>query len=149
MAPDAEQLRRRAEIRAVAEQLIARHGLPMKVVSTGQASRRGASDRTAVICYLAPARVDFRALLPDLTRALHSRVELRHVSGREAAALVPGTGSCGLELCCVARGLDAASCALMSLPRRDAPPHGPPTTGACGRLLCCLAYEPEDPGAPE
>jgi len=142
MAPDAELLRRRAEIRAVAEELIARHELAMKVLTTDQVARRGPGDRLAVICYAAPARVDFRALLPDLTRALRSRVELRQVWGREAASLVSGTGSCGLELCCAVRGVDPASCGLRELPRRDLPAHGPQSTGACGRLLCCLAYEP-------
>ena len=150
MGPDAEVLRRRAEIRAIAEELIAQHGLPMKVVSTDQVTRRGGTDRVAVVCYLAPGRVDFRALLPDLARALHARIDLRQVSGREAASLVPGIGQCGLDSCCVVRGLDAATCALRAARPQDLPPHSGPTTGPCGRLLCCLAYESGPPsGRPD
>ena len=145
MAPDAELIRRRAEIRAVAEELIARHGLGMKVVSAEQVPRRGSAERIAVICYLAPGRVDFRALLPDLARALHTRIELRQVSGREAASAVSGIGQCGLEFCCVVRGLDAATCRLRAARPQDLPPHSGATTGPCGRLLCCVAYEAVTP----
>ena len=90
----------REEAAGVAQSLIARHGLPMKVVGVDYVDSLPDVDRLVAIYYTAPHRVDFRALLRDLARGLNARIDLRQVGSRDAARLIGGIGSCGRELCC-------------------------------------------------
>ena len=140
---DALNRRRRAEIAAVARRLIARHELPMRVVGVDFVDQSEEFDQQAVVYFEAPGRVDFRALLTDLARALQARIDLRQIGPRDAAAIIGGLGSCGREVCCATVG-----------PRRDPLPPGlareqrlpnNPTQfqGTCGRSMCCLAFESE------
>lgn len=144
LARDEANRARRAEIRVVAEELIARHRLPMSVVAVDHVDRLIDTDRVAVIYFKAPHRVDFRAVLGDLARALQSRIDLRQVGSRDVAALVGGVGPCGREQCC-------ACChpATEPVPARLARDQEHPAaalqlSGSCGRLKCCLAYEHQE-----
>lgn len=137
LARDEASRERRAEIMAVATELVARHGLPMTVLAVDHIDRSSDADRLAVIYFRAPHRVDFRALLGDLARALRARIDLRQVGDRDAAALVGGVGPCGRELCCTLIG--PATKPVRTT--RNAEPGG-----ACGRTQCCLAVSGPRPG---
>jgi cell fate regulator YaaT (PSP1 superfamily) len=138
---DASNRHRRAEIAAVARRLVARHELPMRVVGVDFVDQSDEFDQQAVVYFEAPGRVDFRALLADLARAVQARIDLRQIGSRDAASIVGGFGPCGREVCCALIG-----------PRQDPLPPGvardqsvpnnpSQLQGACGRLMCCLAYE--------
>lgn len=140
LARDAQQRRVRAEIRALAEALIAEHRLPMTVVAVDYADRRVEVDRLAVVYFKAPHRVDFRALLGELARGLRCRIDLRRVGARDTAALVGGVGPCGREFCCVHAPVAEPVPARVSR-EQEATNHALQVAGGCGRLKCCLAYE--------
>lgn len=51
--------------------------------------------------YTAPARVDFRELLKDLTQEFRRvRIDLRHIGVRDETSMMKGCGLCGREFCC-------------------------------------------------
>ncbi len=132
---------RRAQIALVARQLVARHDLPMRIVGVDFVDQSDDFDQQAVIYFEAPGRVDFRALLGDLARALQARIDLRQVGARDAAALVGGLGMCGREVCCAAMGPQREPI-HGGLVREQSLPHSQSQfQGTCGRLMCCLAYE--------
>ena len=87
---DARNRAKRAEIAAVARRLIAQHDLGMRVVGGDYVDRSAEFDQLAVVYFEAPGRVDFRALIPDLARALKARIDLRQVGSRDAAAILGG-----------------------------------------------------------
>ena len=91
---------RRRQIREIAVERIAAHRLPMKVVATDYVDSSPEYDKLAVVYFTAPGRVDFRALIGDLARAVGARIDLRQVSWRDTAQLTGGVGMCGRELCC-------------------------------------------------
>lgn len=125
---------RRAEIAAVARALVGQHGLPMRILAVDhQQSDNG--QPLAVIYYSAPERVDFRAMLSDLSRALQCRLDLRQVAERDAARLVSDIGSCGRPSCCT-------TClqAVKPVPGNAGRLLHGAGLGACGRPMCCLAY---------
>ncbi|HMR13350.1 MAG TPA: regulatory iron-sulfur-containing complex subunit RicT [Arachnia sp.] len=131
----------REEAAGVAQSLIARHGLPMKVVGVDYVDSLPDVDRLVAIYYTAPHRVDFRALLRDLARGLNARIDLRQVGSRDAARLIGGIGSCGRELCCTTFMVDFEPASLR-LARVQGLPNNPlQISGACGKLMCCLAFE--------
>ncbi|MFT4108454.1 PSP1 domain-containing protein [Propionicimonas sp.] len=138
---DGANRRRRAEIAAVARRLISRRGLSMRVVGVDFVDQSDAFDQQAVVYYEAPGRVDFRELLVDLARTLQSRIDLRQVGARDAAALLGGLGPCGREVCCATMGPRRAT-VPGGLARDQAPLHSQSQLqGTCGRTMCCLAYE--------
>ncbi|MGC3995674.1 MAG: regulatory iron-sulfur-containing complex subunit RicT [Propionicimonas sp.] len=138
---DGANRRRRAEIAAVARRLISRRGLPMRVVGVDFVDQSEAFDQQAVVYYEAPGRVDFRELLTDLARTLQSRIDLRQVGARDAAALLGGLGPCGREVCCATMGPRHATLSG-GLARDQTPLHSQSQLqGTCGRTMCCLAYE--------
>lgn len=141
LARDARNRERRAELRSVAADLIARHRLPMTVVAVDLLDRDADAGRVVVLYFKAPHRVDFRALVGDLARKLRARIDLRQVGARDVCALVGGVGACGRETCC------SAGCPLAEpLPSKisqdqEAANAALQLAGACGRMKCCLAYE--------
>lgn len=142
---DLDRDRRNREIRSdaarTARDLIAQHGLPMKVVGIDFLDRSTAYDRLVAIYYTAPHRVDFRQLLGDLARALQSRIDLRQVGARDAARLIGGVGSCGRELCCTTFLTDFEPVSTRLAKVQGLPSNPLQIAGACGRLMCCLKYE--------
>jgi len=138
---DVANRRRRAEAKVVAKRLIKRHELPMKVMGVDYLDRGEDFDELIVVYFTAPHRVDFRALVSDLARALRARIDLRQIGSREGAKLVGGLGSCGRELCCATflKGFEPVSLRMAKL--QDLPANPLRISGACGRLMCCLKYE--------
>ncbi|MEP6599391.1 MAG: regulatory iron-sulfur-containing complex subunit RicT [Actinomycetota bacterium] len=127
----------RASAKVAAKRLIREHGLPMKVSGVDHVADAG---RT-VIYFTAPHRVDFRALVRDLSATLHGRVELRQLSARDQARLTGGIGSCGRELCCSTFLVDFEPVSVRMAKDQDLPLNPMRISGACGRLMCCLKYE--------
>ena len=54
----------------------------------------------ATFYYTAEGRVDFRALIIQLSKAFHIRIEMRQIGMREEACRIGGIGPCGSYLCC-------------------------------------------------
>lgn len=113
------------------------HGLPMKVLAADPQADTG---RT-VIYYTAPHRVDFRALLRDLSATLSTRIELRQLSDRDAVKAVGAIGSCGRETCCSSFLKDYEPITLTMATDQDLPTNPLRISGVCGRLMCCLKFE--------
>lgn len=94
--------------------------------------------------YTAPARVDFRELLKDLTQEFRRvRIDLRHIGVRDETAMMKGCGLCGREFCCCSflKNFDSIN---IKLAKDQGMPISPSKiSGTCGRLLCCLNYEYE------
>lgn len=133
---------RRAEIAAVARALIAEHELQMRLVGVDFVDQSDQFDQQAVIYYEATTRVDFRGLLTDLARALRSRIDLRQIGARDAAAILGGLGSCGRECCCSLMGPPREPMSIRMARNQEL--HGQQQVlGVCGRLMCCLSYENE------
>jgi hypothetical protein len=136
-----------ASARAIVLDLIERHELNLKVVAVDLVEADPDYGRLVRVFYTAPARVDFRALVVDLARALRCRIDMRQIGDREAAGRVGGAGVCGLCLCC-ASWLDRPSPVPVSLTRSLPAAHEPERmVGCCGRLMCCLRYESGDDAA--
>jgi cell fate regulator YaaT (PSP1 superfamily) len=129
--------RKRAAARVAARKLIREHGLPMKVSGVDFVHD---TNRTTIY-FTAPHRVDFRALVRDLSATLHGRVELRQLSARDEARLTGGIGSCGRELCCSTFLVDFEPVSVRMAKDQDLPLNPLRISGACGRLMCCLKYE--------
>ncbi len=129
--------KKRAAARVAAKRLIREHALPMKL--SGVDYVVAANETT--IYFTAPHRVDFRALVRDLSATLHGRVELRQLSARDEARLIGGIGSCGRELCCSTFLVDFEPVSVRMAKDQDLPLNPLRISGACGRLMCCLKYE--------
>ena len=129
--------KKRASARVAAKRLIREHDLPMKVSGVDYI----ASTNHTTIYFTAPHRVDFRALVRDISATLHGRVELRQLSARDQARLTGGIGSCGRELCCSTFLVDFEPVSVRMAKDQDLPLNPLRISGACGRLMCCLKYE--------
>lgn len=120
--------------------LIAAHELGMNVVAVDVLDQ---PEKLVAVYYLADERVDFRALVSDLARALRTRVDLRQIGARDATRLNGGIGSCGRALCC-STWLTEFEPISVRLARSQAMSANPmQISGACGKLLCCLRFEHE------
>jgi cell fate regulator YaaT (PSP1 superfamily) len=136
---DARNRRRRAEARVAAKRLVRAHDLPMKVAAVDYVDR---GDRPRFVVYFsAPHRVDFRALVRDLSRAVGTRVELRQLGARDEARVQGGIGPCGRDLCCATFLKDFEPVSIRMAKDQDLPLNPLKISGACGRLMCCLKYE--------
>jgi cell fate regulator YaaT (PSP1 superfamily) len=140
---DLEQMKKMKEKEAEAltkcEELVQRFHLPMKLLS----AEYNLDGSYLTIYFKSEKRVDFRALLRELSSTLKTRVELRQVGTRDAAKLVGGVGRCGRPLCCACH-LSKFETISMKMAREQNLPLNPANiSGVCGRLLCCLSYENE------
>jgi len=129
--------KKRAAARVAARKLIREHGLPMKVSGVDYVV---ATNHTTLY-FTAPHRVDFRALVRDLSATMDGKVELRQLSARDEARLTGGIGSCGRELCCSTFLVDFEPVSVRMAKDQDLPLNPLRIAGACGRLMCCLKYE--------
>lgn len=132
-----EQEERKAQ--KVCQEHIDKRALPMNLVDTEFTFDR----HKITFFFTAENRVDFRELVRDLARELHSRIELRHIQVRDRSKVIGGLGCCGRVLCCtswldefVPISMRMAKCQNLSL-------NPGKISGQCGRLLCCLNYENE------
>ena len=118
--------------------LIQQHKLNMNLVQC-----RITFDRKKItFYYTAPERVDFRALLKDLTQVFtRVRIDLRHIGVRDETSILEGVGVCGRPFCC-SSFLRKFATINVKLAKDQGMPIAPgKISGTCGRLLCCLTYE--------
>ncbi|MDI6716321.1 MAG: stage 0 sporulation family protein [Actinomycetota bacterium] len=140
---DREQLKankeKEEEAFKIAEEKIAKHGLPMKLIEVEYVF-----DRSKIIFYFtADGRVDFRELVKDLAAVFKTRIELRQIGVRDEAKMVGGLGPCGQRLCCTVFLGDFEPVSIRMAKEQDLPLNPLKISGICGRLMCCLKYEYE------
>jgi cell fate regulator YaaT (PSP1 superfamily) len=138
---DERNRKRKTEATITARRIIRKSGLPMKVAAVDVIDTRPDVDHLVLIYFSAPHRVDFRELVRELARSLHSRIELRQVSARDEARVQGGIGSCGRDLCCATFLTDFEPVSLRMAKDQDLPLNPLRISGACGKLMCCLKYE--------
>lgn len=143
LARDETNRQQRADAAEVAKALIERHGLAMKLLAVDFIDQSTEYDRLTVLYYQSAGRVDFRALLGDLVRALRSRIDLRQVGARDAARLTGGIGPCGRPLCCSSM-LVVDPVSLRLARQQDLVTAAVQRCGVCGHAMCCLRYEQAD-----
>ena len=120
------------------QELVKQHKLNMNLVQC-----RITFDRKKItFYYTAPERVDFRALLKDLTQVFtRVRIDLRHIGVRDETSILDGMGLCGRPFCC-SSFLRKFATINVKLAKDQGMPIAPgKISGTCGRLLCCLTYE--------
>lgn len=122
---------------ATCRELIAKHGLEMKLVDAEIAFGGG----KITFSFFSEERVDFRALVADLAKALKMRIELRQIGAREEARLLGGLGPCGRHLCCTLFPGDQEPVSIRMAKEQNLPLNPMKISGLCGRLMCCLKYE--------
>jgi cell fate regulator YaaT (PSP1 superfamily) len=99
-------------------------------------------DGSKIIFYFyADGRVDFRELVKDLVKKLHTRVELRQIGVRNKAKMIGGVGPCGRELCCATFLKEFHSVSVKMAKEQNLSLNPTKISGVCGRLMCCLKYE--------
>ena len=140
---DREQMKemkeKEAEALAKCEELVQRFHLPMKLLS----AEYNLDGSYLTIYFKSEKRVDFRALLRELSSTLKTRVELRQVGTRDAAKLAGGVGRCGRPLCCASHLCKFETISMRMAREQNLPLNPANISGVCGRLLCCLSYENE------
>ncbi len=128
---------REREALEVAARKIVEHGLDMKLIEA-EATLDGSR---LVLHFSAEGRVDFRALVRDLARALRTRVELHQVGVRDEAKMRGGLGHCGRPLCCATFLTDFDPVGIRMAKEQDLSLNPQKISGVCGRLMCCLNFE--------
>ena len=118
---------------------VAEHKLPMTLIK----AEYNFDGSRLTFFFTSDKRVDFRALVRDLARTFHTRIELRQVGPRDEAKLLGGIGPCGRALCCSTFLPDFARVSIKMAKDQDLPLNPVKISGVCGRLLCCLSYEHE------
>ena len=118
--------------------LVKQHKLGMNLVQCRITFDR----RKITFYYTAPERVDFRALLKDLTQTFtRVRIDLRHIGVRDETSILEGVGICGQPFCC-SSFLRKFATINVKLAKDQGMAIAPgKISGTCGRLLCCLTYE--------
>src|SRR6266850_2929121 len=130
--------RTREERAIVTSQRVARaRGLQLKVVDV----EMHPAARRATVYFSADERVDFRELVRDLARELHSRVEMRQIGARDTTRVMDGIGPCGRQLCCSSHLRRFEPISVKMAKAQDMPLTDNRLLGNCGRLKCCLLYE--------
>jgi len=133
-----EELRSDEErVRSETGEMVARHGLKMKVTEAEWQFDR----KKLIIYFTAERRVDFRELVRDLARTFRTRIELKQIGVRDEAALLGGVGRCGRELCCSTWLPELKPVSLQLAKDQRLSLNPAQISGCCGRLMCCLMYE--------
>jgi len=128
-----------AEAMAECAKLIAKLGLPMKLLG----AEYNLDGSRLTFFFSAEERVDFRNLVRELNSRFKKKVELRQLGPRDEAKLIGGFGRCGRPLCCMNFLAELSPVSIKMAKEQDLPLNPMKISGICGRLLCCLAYESE------
>ncbi len=120
-----------------AREVIRRMELPMKLSSV----EMQADNSKGTFYFTADNRVDFRALVRELARMFHIKVEMRQIGVRQEAGLIGAVGDCGRELCCSTWLTSFRSITAKMARHQELVVNIEKLTGMCGRLKCCLDYE--------
>src|SRR5574344_779053 len=117
--------------------LVEQHKLNMTLVQC----RITFDKRKITFYYTAPERVDFRALLKDLTQVFtRVRIDLRHIGVRDETSILEVMGICGRPFCCSSFLRKFATINVKLAKDQGMPINPGKISGTCGRLLCCLTY---------
>ncbi len=117
-----------------------RHQLPMKIVD----AHFSFDGSRLTFAFIADGRVDFRALVKDLTRHFNRTIRLQQIGIRDEARIMGDVGHCGQPLCCRSHLKELVSITSEMAELQECSHRGSDRiSGVCGRLLCCLAYEEE------
>lgn len=134
---DRKNREREHEALKICQEKIKSHRLDMKLVRVEylhDASK-------AVFFFTAETRVDFRELVKDLARQLHTRIEMRQIGVRDESKIVGGIGPCGREICCSTFLTDFIPVSVRMAKDQNLAMNPGKVSGLCGRLMCCLSYE--------
>jgi cell fate regulator YaaT (PSP1 superfamily) len=123
----------------ISKRHIERLQLPMRLID----AEYNFDGSHVLIHFLADNRIDFRELVRDVARELHTRIELRQVGVRDEAKLIGGCGVCGRPLCCSAFLSNFTPVAINMAKVQGLALNPQKISGSCGRLMCCLAFEYE------
>ncbi|MFA4985926.1 MAG: regulatory iron-sulfur-containing complex subunit RicT [Candidatus Brocadiia bacterium] len=118
-------------------EMIATHALPMKLVDVEHLL---GGDRI-VFYFLADGRVDFRALVRDLSKEFKTRIEMRQIGVRDEARLLADYEHCGMPLCCKSFMHDLQPVTMKMAKQQKTTLDPTKISGRCGRLMCCLRFE--------
>ena len=133
-------LTREKEAHTFCQKRVEERALPMTLVDV-----ESFFDGSKIIFYFyADGRVDFRELVKDLVKELHTRVELRQIGVRNKAKMIGGVGPCGRELCCATFLKEFHSVSVKMAKEQNLSLNPTKISGVCGRLMCCLKYEYAD-----
>lgn len=99
--------------------------------------------RKVTLYYTSEARIDYRALVADLTQKHPVRIEMRQVGPRDETKMRGGLGPCGLTLCCSTFLKSFHPVTIRMAKSQNLSLNPSKISGMCGRLMCCLAYEDE------
>jgi len=91
--------------------------------------------------YTAPARVDFRRFIREMSKRYRKRIEMRQVGVRDALQMKGWIGVCGQKVCCANFAERFESINLSYISEQNLPNSPVKFTGICGRLKCCMAFE--------
>ncbi len=133
---EANRLRARKAQRVCAHRIRERN-LPMRLTAA-----ESTFDGSKITFYFfAEKRVDFRDLVRDLNKTLHTRIEMKHIGNRDETKLIGGIGPCGRELCCSSWLREFSSVSVRMAKEQGLSLKPSKLAGMCGRLKCCLRYE--------
>lgn len=114
-------------------------GLPIKISDVNHLEDK----RQITIFFTSDSRVDFRALVRDLSGHYKARIEMWQIGVRREAGMKGGMGVCGKELCCSSWLTEFPSISMRHAKDQDIIQPPSKLSGPCGRLRCCLRYEHE------
>lgn len=122
----------------ICRELIKKHNLPAKLVDIKFSFDGG----RITFIFTARERIDFRALVKDLTKVFQKSIRMQQIGVREEAKAMGGIGFCGRELCCLKFLKTLGNISTDFISDQNLNHRGAERlSGPCGRLMCCLAYE--------
>lgn len=134
-----ENTAKEAEAFKICEEMIAQHGLEMKLIEAEYTF-----DNSKMLFYFtSEQRVDFRDLVKDLASVFRTRIELRQIGIRDEAKLIGGLGVCGRPVCCHTFLDDFGQVSIKMAKEQNLSLNTAKISGTCGRLMCCLRFEHE------
>lgn len=132
-----ENRKKEQEAFSICEEMIAEHGLDMKLVSVEYSF----DSNKIVFFFTSDGRVDFRELVKNLASRFHTRIELRQIGVRDEAKMLGGIGICGQPYCCKRFLSDFQPVSIKMAKEQGLSLNPTKISGSCGRLMCCLNYE--------
>lgn len=120
--------------------LVEKYDLPMKLLDV-----HFSLDKNRInFAFYSENRVDFRALVKDLSAYFKGVIRLTQIGSRDEAKLSGDFAHCGRQLCCQAFMKDFFSVGSEMAEAQQVSHRGSErVSGACGKLMCCLSYEYE------